>query len=81
MSLDCSLTFEFTNVLQQGCSLKEAAIVASVLAKTKIPVLHASAALLRIAEMDYSGEMINVKCQWRSINIDPKVQTPYSSVC
>ncbi|KAG6864583.1 hypothetical protein C0991_008493 [Blastosporella zonata] len=42
-------------MLDQACSLKEAAIVASILAKTKIPVLHASAALLRIAEMDYSG--------------------------
>lgn len=42
--------------LQQGCSLKEAAIVASILARTKIPVLHASAALIRIAEMDYSGK-------------------------
>ena len=52
-----SLDFELIKFLQQGCSLKEAAIVASVLAKTKIPVLHASAALLRIAEMDYSGKM------------------------
>jgi hypothetical protein len=43
--------------LQQGCSLKEATIVASVLARTKIPVLHASAALIRIAEMDYTGTL------------------------
>ncbi|KAK1229485.1 snoRNA-binding rRNA-processing protein [Marasmius sp. AFHP31] len=42
-------------LLDQGCTLKEAAIVASILAKTRVPVLHASAALLRIAEMDYSG--------------------------
>ncbi|KAG7096604.1 hypothetical protein E1B28_004021 [Marasmius oreades] len=42
-------------LLEQGCTLKEAAIVASVLARTRVPVLHASAALLRIAEMDYSG--------------------------
>jgi hypothetical protein len=45
--------------LQQGCTLKEAAIVASILSRTKLPVLHASAALIRIAEMDYSGECLN----------------------
>ena len=37
------------------CTLREAVIVASVLAKTSIPVLHSSAALLKIAEMEYSG--------------------------
>lgn len=41
--------------MQQGCTLKEAAVIASILSKVKIPVLHASAALLRIAEMDYTG--------------------------
>jgi len=40
---------------QQGCTLKEAAIIASLLAKVKVPVLHASAALMRIADMDYTG--------------------------
>jgi len=44
-----------TKQLQQGCTLKEAAIMASILSRTKIPVLHSSAALLRIAEMEYSG--------------------------
>lgn len=37
------------------CTLREALIVASVLAKNSIPMLHASAALLKIAEMDYTG--------------------------
>ncbi len=37
------------------CTLREALIISSVLAKTNIPVLHSSAALLRIAEMEYSG--------------------------
>ncbi len=36
-------------------TLKEAAIVSSVLAKVSIPVLHSAAALLRLAEMEYSG--------------------------
>ena len=43
-------------MLQSGtCSLREAVIVGSVLAKVSVPVLHSSAALLKIAEMDYSG--------------------------
>jgi len=46
-----------THFFQQGCTLKEATIIASVLARTKIPVLHASAAMLRIAEMEYAGEL------------------------
>lgn len=41
---------------QSACSLKEAAIVASVLSKVSVPVLHSAAALLRLASMDYAGE-------------------------
>ena len=37
------------------CTLREALIVSSVLAKTSIPMLHSSAAILKIAEMDYTG--------------------------
>ena len=37
------------------CSLREAVIIGSVLAKNSVPVLHSSAAMLKIAEMDYSG--------------------------
>ena len=37
------------------CTLREALIISSVLAKTSIPLLHSSAAILKIAEMDYSG--------------------------
>ena len=37
------------------CTLREALIISSVLAKTSIPMLHSSAALLKIAEMDYTG--------------------------
>lgn len=37
------------------CTLREALIVSSVLAKTSIPMLHSSAAMLKIAEMEYSG--------------------------
>lgn len=37
------------------CTLREAIIVGSLISKTSIPVLHSSAAMLKIAEMDYSG--------------------------
>ena len=46
-------------LLQGGCTLKEAAIVASVVAKKKVPVLHSAAALLRIAQMDYTGWFVS----------------------
>ncbi|KAI0052588.1 Bystin-domain-containing protein [Auriscalpium vulgare] len=42
-------------LLDNGCTLKEAAIVASVLVKVKVPLLHSSAALIRLASMDYTG--------------------------
>ena len=38
-----------------NCSLREAVIVGSVITKCSIPLLHSSAALLKIAEMDYNG--------------------------
>ncbi|XP_064596706.1 bystin-like [Liolophura sinensis] len=37
------------------CTLREAIIVGSVLAKNSIPMLHSAAAILKIAEMDYTG--------------------------
>ncbi|KAI0288277.1 Bystin-domain-containing protein [Russula brevipes] len=42
-------------LLDGGCTLKEAAIIASVLSRVKVPLLHSSAALIRLAGMDYSG--------------------------
>ncbi|KAL6306709.1 cell adhesion protein byn-1 [Sparassis latifolia] len=42
-------------LLDNGCTLQEAAIVASILAKVKVPVLPSSAALIRLADMEYSG--------------------------
>ncbi|KAF9042573.1 Bystin-domain-containing protein [Hymenopellis radicata] len=63
-------------MLDDGCTLKEAAIVASILARTKIPVLHASAALLRIAEMDYTGP----NSLFIRVLIDKKFELPYKVV-
>lgn len=40
--------------LAQDCSSREAAIIGSILIKVSLPVLHASAALLKMAEYDYS---------------------------
>ncbi|KJA24624.1 hypothetical protein HYPSUDRAFT_38694 [Hypholoma sublateritium FD-334 SS-4] len=60
-------------LLDQGCTLKEATIVASILARTKVPVLHASAALLRIAEMDYAGP----NSLFIRVLIDKKFELPY----
>lgn len=37
------------------CTLREALIISSVLVKVSIPMLHSGAAILKIAEMDYSG--------------------------
>ncbi|KPP58159.1 bystin-like, partial [Scleropages formosus] len=37
------------------CTLREAIIVGSILTKCSIPVLHASAAMLKLAEMEYNG--------------------------
>lgn len=37
------------------CTLREALIISSVLAKTSIPMLHSGAAIIKIAEMEYSG--------------------------
>ncbi|UJR35992.1 hypothetical protein I4U23_028732 [Adineta vaga] len=37
------------------CTLREAVILASILAKNSVPMLHSAAALLKIAEMNYSG--------------------------
>lgn len=48
------------DIFQSGCTLKEAAIIASIIAKKKVPVLHSAAALLRIAQMDYAGAQTSV---------------------
>ncbi|XP_018432288.1 PREDICTED: bystin isoform X1 [Nanorana parkeri] len=37
------------------CTLREAVIIGSILTKCSIPVLHSSAAMLKMAEMEYNG--------------------------
>ena len=48
--------FKWCSLLQAGnCTLREAVILSSILAKNSIPMLHSAAAILKIAEMDYNG--------------------------
>ncbi|XP_022128148.2 bystin [Pieris rapae] len=64
-------------LLESGdCTLREAIIVGSVLARNSVPVLHSSAAMLKIAEMDYNGA-----CSiFLRILFDKKYALPYRVV-
>ncbi|EKC97846.1 protein required for pre-rRNA processing and 40S ribosomal subunit synthesis, Enp1p [Trichosporon asahii var. asahii CBS 8904] len=61
---------------ESSCSLKEAAIVASVLSKVSVPVLHSAAALMRLASMDYAGP----NSLFIRILLDKKYALPYKVV-
>lgn len=39
----------------QNCTLREAAIIGSVLSKVSVPVIHSAATLMKLASMSYSG--------------------------
>ena len=58
------------------CTLREAIIIGSVIAKNSIPVLHSSAVMLKIAEMDYSG----ANSIFLRIFFDKKYALPYRVV-
>ncbi|RHZ76042.1 hypothetical protein Glove_208g38 [Diversispora epigaea] len=58
------------------CTLKEAAIVGSVISKVSIPMLHSSAALLLLAEMEYTGP----NSLFIRILLDKKYALPYKVV-
>ncbi|KAL3282544.1 hypothetical protein HHI36_005724 [Cryptolaemus montrouzieri] len=64
-------------LLESGnCSLREAIIVGSVIARNSIPILHSSAAILKIAEMDYTG----ANSIFLRIFFDKKYALPYRVV-
>ncbi|KAF9821035.1 hypothetical protein IEO21_01012 [Rhodonia placenta] len=63
-------------LLSTGCTLQEAAIVASVLAKVKVPLMHSAAALIRLANMDYSGP----NSLFIRVLLDKKHALPYKVV-
>jgi len=55
------------------CTLREAIILGSVLAKNSIPMLHSAAALLKLAEMKYTG----ANSIFIRILLDKKYALPY----
>ncbi|RNA30901.1 Bystin [Brachionus plicatilis] len=60
----------------RNCTLREAIIIGSIMAKSSIPMLHSAAALLKIAQMEYSGaNSIFVR-----ILLDKKYALPYRVV-
>ncbi|KAL0115605.1 hypothetical protein PUN28_010842 [Cardiocondyla obscurior] len=64
-------------LLESGtCTLREAVIIGSVIAKNSIPILHSSAAILKIAEMDYTG----ANSIFLRIFFDKKYALPYRVV-
>ena len=58
------------------CTLREATIIASVLAKNSVPLLHSAAAIIKIAEMDYSG----ANSIFLRTLLDKKYALPYQAV-
>ena len=58
------------------CTLREAAIIGSVLVKVSVPVLHSAAALLKIAEMEYTG----ANSLFIRILLDKKYALPYKVI-
>ncbi|KAK2580720.1 hypothetical protein KPH14_011348 [Odynerus spinipes] len=64
-------------LLESGtCTLREAVIIGSIIAKNSIPILHSSAAILKIAEMDYTG----ANSIFLRIFLDKKYALPYRVV-
>ena len=59
-----------------SCTLREAAILGSVVAKVSVPIMHSAAALLRLAQMRYSGP---ISILMRVI-LDKKYSLPYSVI-
>jgi essential nuclear protein 1 len=56
-----------------NCSLREAVIMSSVMSRASIPMLHSAAALLKLAEMEYSG----TNSFFIRVLIDKKYALPY----
>merc|ERR1711953_1630477 len=58
------------------CTLREAIIIGSVLARNSIPIMHSCAVMLKIAEMEYSG----ANSIFLRIFFDKKYALPYRVV-
>ena len=61
---------------EEECTLREASIVSSVLAKVSIPVVHSGAALLRLSTMPYNG----ATSVFLRVLINKKYSLPYRVV-
>lgn len=59
-----------------GCTLRQATIIASVVTKVSIPMLHSAAALLYISQLDFSPTM----CLVMTALIEKKYALPYRVV-
>lgn len=55
------------------CNLREAVVVGSIIQKVSIPPLHSSAALMKLAEMDYCG----TTSYFMKLFLDKKYALPY----
>jgi essential nuclear protein 1 len=67
----------FVPLLQSGtCTLREAIIVGSVLARNSVPILHSAAAMLKLAEMEYTG----ASSIFLRVLLDKKYALPYRVV-
>ena len=60
---------------QESCTLREAHLVASVMAKISVPVLHASAVLIRFCEMP---SWVGTNAIFMAALINKKYSLPYS---
>ena len=74
---ECLCAFHRAILFQcQTCTLREATIIASVLAKNSVPLLHSAAAIIKIAEMDYNG----ANSIFLRTLLDKKYALPYQAV-
>lgn len=59
------------------CTIREATIAASILARVSVPVLHASAALMRLAEYEYYSAPTSL---FIKVLLDKKYSLPYKAI-
>ncbi|KAJ1281611.1 hypothetical protein BS78_04G318800 [Paspalum vaginatum] len=61
---------------ERNCTLREAVIIGSIIQKVSIPFLHASVALVKLAEMEYCG----TTSYFIKLFLDKKYALPYRAV-
>lgn len=64
-------------LLQSGtCTLREAIIISSILAKCSIPMLHSAATIIKLSEMEYTG----ANSIFLRTLLDKKYALPYRAI-